>query len=129
MMFHTTTFILGFLPCCLAGFFLLGHFYTALWALRWLVACNLLFYVWWNPEHLPLLVGSVGLNYAIARKLQHTQSPRAWLIAGVSLNLAVLGWFKYADFLLHIVVPEAPVLKITLPLAISFFTFQQKIQT
>ena len=42
-----------------------------------------------------------------------------------ALNLGVLGWFKYADFLLHIFVPRAPPLGITLPLAISFFTFQQ----
>ena len=54
-----------------------------------------------------------------------TDRPRVWLIAGVSLNLVILGWFKYADFLLHVVAPNAPALHITLPLAISFFTFQQ----
>jgi alginate O-acetyltransferase complex protein AlgI len=47
------------------------------------------------------------------------------LTAGIALNLSVLGWFKYAGFLLHIVSPGAPALHITLPLAISFFTFQQ----
>ncbi|MEA2770310.1 MAG: alginate O-acetyltransferase complex protein AlgI [Acetobacteraceae bacterium] len=125
MMFHTITFILGFLPVCLAGFFALGRFFNTAWALRWLVACSLFFYAWWNPEHLPLLVGSVVLNHAIARKLRHTDRPRAWLTAGVALNLAILGWFKYADFVLHIVAPDAAALKITLPLAVSFFTFQQ----
>ena len=125
MMFHTTAFILEFLPVCLTGFFALGRFFGAAWALRWLVACSLFFYAWWNPEHLPLLVGSVVLNHAIARTLRHTNHPRAWLTAGVTLNLAILGWFKYADFLLHIVAPHAPALHITLPLAISFFTFQQ----
>ena len=125
MMFHTTAFILGFLPICLVGFFMLGRFYGARWAVCWLVAFSLFFYGWWNPEHLPLLVGSVGLNYAVARKLQHSDRPRAWLTAGVALNLTLLGWFKYADFLMHIVAPNAPALHITLPLAISFFTFQQ----
>src|ERR1700712_3635737 len=125
MMFHTTAFVLGFLPVCMAGFFTLGRFCSAAWALRWLVACSLFFYAWWNPEHLPLLVGSVVLNHAIARKLRHTDRPRAWLTAGVALNLVILGWFKYADFVLHIVAPDAAALKITLPLAISFFTFQQ----
>jgi D-alanyl-lipoteichoic acid acyltransferase DltB (MBOAT superfamily) len=125
MMFHTTAFILGFLPVCLGGFFALGRFFNATWALRWLVACSLFFYGWWNPEHLPLLIGSVGLNHAIAWKFRHTDRPRAWLTAGVTLNLAILGWFKYADFLLHIAAPDAPALHITLPLAISFFTFQQ----
>jgi alginate O-acetyltransferase complex protein AlgI len=125
MMFHTTTFILGFLPVCLMGFFTLGHFCKLPWALRWLLMCSLFFYAWWNPQHLVLLVGSVALNHTIARKIQHTDVARAWLTAGIALNLAVLGWFKYADFLLHIAAPQAPGLTITLPLAISFFTFQQ----
>jgi alginate O-acetyltransferase complex protein AlgI len=125
MLFHTTAFILEFLPTCLAGFFLLGRFFNAKWTLAWLVLCSLFFYSWWNPVHLPLLVGSVVLNYAVAWVLQWTASPRAWLTAGVGLNLVLLGWFKYADFLLHIVAPRAPALHITLPLAISFFTFQQ----
>jgi alginate O-acetyltransferase complex protein AlgI len=89
------------------------------------VASSLFFYVWWNPQHLPLLIGSVGLNHTIACKLWYTNSPPAWLAAGITLNLAILGWFKYADFLLHAVVPDAPAPDITLPLAISFFTFQQ----
>jgi alginate O-acetyltransferase complex protein AlgI len=125
MLFHTTAFILGFLPVCLAGFFTLGRFCGAAWGLRWLIACSLFFYGWWNPEHLPLLIGSVVLNHLIARKLRHTDRIRGWMAAGVGLNLAALGWFKYADFLLHIIAPDAPALHITLPLAISFFTFQQ----
>ncbi|WP_254073251.1 MBOAT family protein [Acidisphaera sp. S103] len=125
MLFHTTAFIFGFLPVCLVGFFTLGRFFKAKWALCWLVACSLFFYAWWNPEHLPLLAGSVGLNYAIARMVRRTHAHRAWLATGVALNLAILGWFKYADFLLHIVAPHVPALHITLPLAISFFTFQQ----
>jgi alginate O-acetyltransferase complex protein AlgI len=125
MLFHTTPFLLGFLPVCLVGFFTLGRFQPTNWPLCWLVACSLFFYAWWNPAHLGLLVGSIALNYAIGRKLCRTADPRAWLTAGIALNLALLGWFKYADFLLHILAPDAPALGITLPLAISFFTFQQ----
>jgi alginate O-acetyltransferase complex protein AlgI len=125
MMFHTVAFILGFLPVCVAGFFLLGRFYGTSVALGWLVACNLFFYAWWNPAHVPLLAASVLGNYAIAWKLRHTEATRAWLAAGVVANLVLLGWFKYADFLLQIAAPSAPALHITLPLAISFFTFQQ----
>jgi alginate O-acetyltransferase complex protein AlgI len=125
MLFHTTVFILGFLPVCTLGFFALGRFCNASWALRWLVACNLFFYAWWYPGYLPLLVGSVVLNRSIASRVPHTDRARAWVIAGIVLNLAILGWFKYADFLLHIVAPNAPALNITLPLGISFFTFQQ----
>jgi alginate O-acetyltransferase complex protein AlgI len=125
MMFHTSAFIFGFLPVCLAGFFALGRLFGVSCALGWLVTCSLFFYGWWNPEHLALLIGSVVANYAIAWKLRHTDRPHAWLAAGIALNLAILGWFKYANFLLHIVTPNAPELSITLPLAISFFTFQQ----
>jgi alginate O-acetyltransferase complex protein AlgI len=125
MLFHTVAFILGFLPVCVAGFFLFGRFFSNTMALCWLVACNLFFYAWWNPAYVPLLAASVLGNYAIAWQLRHTSSLRPWLAAGVAANLALLGWFKYADFLLHIVAPTAPALHITLPLAISFFTFQQ----
>jgi len=125
MMFHTAPFIVGFLPICVTGFFALGRCCGAEWALRWLVTCSLAFYAWWNPEHLVLLAGSVALNYTIAWKLRHTGAPRAWLTVGIALNLALLGWFKYADFLRHIVAPNAPALHVTLPLAISFFTLQQ----
>jgi D-alanyl-lipoteichoic acid acyltransferase DltB (MBOAT superfamily) len=125
MMFHTIAFILGFLPICLFGFFSFGRFLHPRCALLWLVACSLFFYGWWNPAHLPLLIGSVGVNYGVAVMLRRSNRPRRWLAAGITLNLALLGWFKYADFLLHIAVPAAPSLHVTLPLAISFFTFQQ----
>ncbi len=125
MMFHTIAFIVGFLPVFLTGFFAIGRFCGAVWALYWLTASSLFFYAWWNPDYVVLLVGSVLLNYTIARRLRGADRPRVWLIAGVSLNLVILGWFKYADFLLHVVAPSAPALHITLPLAISFFTFQQ----
>ena len=125
MMFHTTEFIIGFLPVCITGFFTLGRFFDPRWALRWLIACSLFFYGWWNPDHLPLLLGSVALNYALARRLRQIERPNAWLTAGVTLNLVILGWFKYADFLLHIAAPNASGFRITLPLAVSFFTFQQ----
>jgi alginate O-acetyltransferase complex protein AlgI len=125
MLFHTPIFILGYLPLCLGGFFALGHVAGTTGALVWLTAASLVFYGWWNPAFLPLLIGSVVVNHAIAWKITRTKAPGRWMAAGVALNLAVLGWFKYADFLLHILVPDAPPLGITLPLAISFFTFQQ----
>jgi alginate O-acetyltransferase complex protein AlgI len=125
VMFHTAAFILGFLPICLGGFFAIGRFYGTAGSLRWLVTCSMFFYAWWNPIHMPLLAASVVGNYAIARILRRPNAPRAWLHVGIVANLAVLGWFKYADFLLHSILPAAPAFNMTLPLAISFFTFQQ----
>ncbi|HEY8287801.1 MAG TPA: MBOAT family O-acyltransferase, partial [Acetobacteraceae bacterium] len=125
MLFHSQVFILGFLPACLGGFFLLGRLAGPRTALCWLVGASLVFYGWWNPAYVPLLAGSIAVNYALGRHIRRSAAANAWFIAGITLNLAVLGWFKYADFLLHIVDPAAPGLTIILPLAISFFTFQQ----
>jgi alginate O-acetyltransferase complex protein AlgI len=131
MLFHSQPFILGFLPLCLAGFFLHGRLGGAVWALRWLAAASLAFYAWWNPPFVALLVGSILANYALGQRIlrfaeaARTSAARRWLIAGIAANLLVLGWFKYADFLLHAVAPDAPALHVFLPLAISFFTFQQ----
>src|ERR1700753_4225540 len=116
MLFHSTTFILGFLPVCLIGFFLIGRYGGGVWALRWVIGASLVFYAWWNPLHLPLLLGSILANHWIAGRVRQSRSPRCWLATGIVLNLAVLGWFKYANFLLHIAAPHAASLSIALPL-------------
>jgi D-alanyl-lipoteichoic acid acyltransferase DltB (MBOAT superfamily) len=131
MLFHSQPFILGFLPLCLAGFFLLGHLGGARWGLRWLVAASLAFYAWWNPPFVLLLAGSIGLNYGLGQRILvlaaagDIRASKRWLILGVAADLLLLGWFKYADFMIHAVAPNAPALHVFLPLAISFFTFQQ----
>jgi alginate O-acetyltransferase complex protein AlgI len=131
MLFHSQPFILGFLPACLAGCFMLSRFAGRGWALAWLLATSLFFYGWWNPPFVLLLLGSIGANYALGQRILHLArtgrriATRCWLTIGIAGNLALLGWFKYADFLLHIAAPRAASLGIFLPLAISFFTFQQ----
>ncbi len=135
MLFNSPEFILGFLPVALGGFFLLGRLAGARAALLWLIAASLFFYGWWNPKFVLLLAGSILANYAFSQHILHlilaARQPQArrWLIAGVTFNLALLGWFKYANFLLSSVTLatglHTPELHIFLPLAISFFTFQQ----
>lgn len=125
MLFNSPEFVLGFLPIAVAGFFLAGRIGGPRWALVWLVGASLFFYGWWNPKFVLLLAGSILTNYAIAEQIRRHRS-RAWLIGGIAANLALLGWFKYANFLLHDVLRlPTPELDIFLPLAISFFTFQQ----
>jgi D-alanyl-lipoteichoic acid acyltransferase DltB (MBOAT superfamily) len=129
MLFNSPPFVLGFLPATLAGFFLLGRIGGARWALCWLVAASLFFYGWWNPRFVLLLAGSILANHRLGTHIvslaqtERPQAARRWLIAGLALNLALLGWFKYANFLLHSV--GAAGVDVFLPLAISFFTFQQ----
>ncbi|HEY1933900.1 MAG TPA: MBOAT family O-acyltransferase [Acetobacteraceae bacterium] len=131
MLFQTPAFLLGFLPVCLAGFFACGRLGRHNAALAWMVAASTFFYGWWNPRLVPLLAGSIAVNYMVGGRILHCAranrpaAARRWLIAGIAFNLGLLGWFKYADFLLHIAVPDAAPLDIFLPLAISFFTFQQ----
>jgi D-alanyl-lipoteichoic acid acyltransferase DltB (MBOAT superfamily) len=131
MLFNSPAFILGFMPLAFGGFFLFGRLGGTRAALAWLLAADLVFYGWWNPRHVPLLAGSVAVNYILGEhilvlaKAGRHNAARLWVTGGVAFNLGLLGWFKYADFLLHVAAPHAPSLGIVLPLAISFFTFQQ----
>ena len=128
MLFNSGVFLLGFLPLALAGFFAFGAFGRQRLALGWLTLMSLVFYGWWNPVHVPLLLASMGCNYLLGRRLGRHPS-RALLTAGVAGNLLLLGYFKYTGFAVETLdgllglgwaVPH-----IVLPLAISFFTFQQ----
>ena len=131
MLFSSITFVLGFLPLALGGLFLLGRIVGGRAALAGLLVADLVFYGWWNPRYVPLLIGSVVVNYMLGQHLLRLarrgrrRATRLWLLLGVGFNLALLAWFKYADFLLHVVAPDHSALGIVLPLAISFFTFQQ----
>ena len=131
MLFHSRAFIFAFLPVCVGGFFLLAQLAGSVWALRWLVAGSLFFYGWWDPRFVPLLIGSVLANHLIARDIRALcraglpRTAQRSLAGGIVFDLSILAWFKYADFLLHAVAPGQPALDLPLPLAISFFTFQQ----
>lgn len=87
------------------------------------------FYGWWNPPYLLLLLGSIAFNYVVALRLSLSSRPRLLLAFGIAANLGLLGLFKYAGFFEETARPIFGVISsaqgILLPLAISFFTFQQ----
>jgi len=128
MLFNSYEYLIYFLPASLAAYFLLGR--RATWAVGSLVAASLFFYSWWSPKHLPLILASIGFNFAIGRALHRgSRHAKALLACGVGTNLLLLGVFKYADFAvrnaadltgLPFALPH-----IVLPLGISFFTFTQ----
>jgi alginate O-acetyltransferase complex protein AlgI len=128
MLFNSYSFIFLFLPVTLLGFHLAGKRGFHRIAVSWLIGASLFFYGWWNPIYLWLIVGSVLVNYLTGVSL--AGKPRKpVLVAGIFANLSLLGYFKYANFFLdninsltgsNIVLNE-----VALPLAISFFTFQQ----
>jgi len=128
VLFNSYIFIFIFLPLALAGFHVLGKFGHQRTAMGFLVAMSLFFYGWWNPAYLVLIVTSIAINFALGFTL--IKHPRKIiLIAGVCFNLLLIGYFKYANFLvdnLNTLADTRITLElIILPLAISFFTFQQ----
>ncbi|PSB15921.1 membrane-bound O-acyltransferase family protein [filamentous cyanobacterium CCP2] len=132
MLFNSLEFILWFLPLTLFIWFQLGQRGYRQWAIGWLLFASLFFYGWWNPVNLPILLGSVGLNYWIGALLTHNSprlSQKGLLVLGIVANLAVIGYFKYANFFIDSLNPIAgtdfTLGQIILPLGISFFTFQQ----
>jgi alginate O-acetyltransferase complex protein AlgI len=128
MLFNSPIFLLVFLPVVLAGFLVLTGIQRRTWAGMWLTAASLFFYGYWDPRYVPLLLASMVFNYQVGSYL--AKNPRrAVLLAAIALNLVLLGYFKYTTFVVGAlsdalgtgwVVPQ-----IVLPLAISFFTFQQ----
>ena len=128
MVFSSLEFIYLFLPPTLIGFLILRATGWERGIIWWLIAASLAFYAWWSVAHLALLLGSVGVNYAFHRSLVRRKR-KAVLALGITANLATLAYFKYADFLLQnvnaAVGTDLPMLGIILPLAISFYTFQQ----
>jgi len=133
MLFNSYFFILVFLPVTLSVFFLLGSHGERRAAVAWLVGASLFFYGWWNPAYLGLITASVLFNYTIGALLGYQQRRatfrRTALIVGITANLLVLGYYKYAGFFLanlnaglHTTFHLG---EIVLPLGISFFTFTQ----
>lgn len=133
VLFNSYQFIFLFLPLTLLVFLFLSS-RNQEHSILWLVIASLFFYGWWNPAYLALIILSMLLNYLFGRLLgaqhNHTLNRRRWLLGlGVSLNLATLAYYKYAGFFVQninaIAGTDFNLESIILPLAISFFTFQQ----
>jgi len=128
MVFSSLEFIYLFLPPMLLGYLTLRHFGWENGIIWWLIVASLLFYAWWTPIYLPLLLGSVVVNYGFHRVLRAVRD-KYILTIGIVFNLSLIAVFKYADFFIGnanlIAGADIPLLHLVLPLAISFFTFQQ----
>jgi alginate O-acetyltransferase complex protein AlgI len=136
MLFTAAAFVLLFLPITLAAFFAIGR-RSPNAAATWLFVASLVFYGVWMPEYVLLLLGSiignyrVGLRIAAARGDDRVANPVAkrWLILGVTANLALLAYFKYANFFvdnLNLLLGQHwHLADVLLPIGISFFSFTQ----
>lgn len=133
MLFSSWEFILGFLPLVWAGFFLLARYRLNTLAEVWLFGASLFFYAWWNFLYLPLILGSLLFNFAVGRQLVKpavsSRTRKFLLVFGLVINLSLLAYFKYADFLIanvnNLTGSSYALLGVVLPLGISFFTFQK----
>ena len=127
MLFTSALFAWIYLPVVLAGFFAIGRFSEAGAAL-WLFLASLAFYAAWMPEFTLLLLASICFNFVVGRRIGAIRS-RAWLAFGVSANLLLLAYYKYAGFLVTnvnaLTGSHWDLGQIILPIGISFFTFTQ----
>jgi alginate O-acetyltransferase complex protein AlgI len=118
-------------------------FFVIYWAIRphrgrmlWLLVASCAFYMSWNPWFILLILFSASVDYFAGQAIESSTSPR-WrrtlLIGSISINLGLLGFFKYFNFFLDNTYRvlglfdlslDQPTLKIILPLGISFYTFE-----
>lgn len=128
MLFNSYSFIFVFLPLALLVFYglaLKAEFKTAMSVL---VIFSLAFYAYWNPAYLPLLLLSIGFNFAFGSTLYKHRN-KTLLGTGIALNLALIAYYKYSGFFVasmnDLSGSDYAWQAIILPLGISFFTFQQ----
>lgn len=128
MLFQSVEFLFVFLPLVWLSFVVLHQRVGLNSALTFLVVASALFYAWHTPQYLLIIAVSVVVNFAIGNRLS-VGSGRVLLGCGIAFNLGLLVVFKYADFLvenLNVFRAEPlPLPAFVLPLAISFYTFQQ----
>lgn len=116
MLFNSYEFIFLFLPVVLILYFKLNKL-----ANLWLTVASLFFYAYWSLNYLPLLIGSIIINFFIAKLI--VNHSKKFFIIGLIFNLGLLCYYKYLNFFREIINIEP--LEIILPLGISFFTITQ----
>jgi D-alanyl-lipoteichoic acid acyltransferase DltB (MBOAT superfamily) len=136
LLFNSYQFIFAFLPITFFIYFYLNQKRLTEASKGFLVFSSLFFYSWWNIAYLPIILTSMLFNYIIGNSLNRATkekhyhiSKKALLTFGILSNIALLAYFKYTDFLLEnfnlAFDSQVELLNLALPLAISFFTFQQ----
>ena len=134
MLFNSPIFIFLFLPVTFFVYFYLLQKRLIIGAKGFLVFASLFFYSWWNINYLPIILSSMLFNYIVGNSLNKNFKNvrvhrKSLLIFGILMNISLLCYFKYSDFFIEnlnlIFNDSIPLINLALPLAISFFTFQQ----
>lgn len=125
MLFNSPEFIFAFLPASLLLVGLCARFLGPTGGILALSAASMFFYAWWMPAGIAIICVSICVNFVVSRVLAGGGFGRPLMILwlGIAANITAIGYFKYTNFALSIF--GLPPHNIALPLAISFFTFQQ----
>ena len=136
LLFNSYEFIFIFLPLSFFIYFFLLQKRLMFGAKGFLVFTSLFFYSWWNISYLPIILSSLLFNYVIGNSLNENFKKvqvhkKSLLTFGIAANVALLGYFKYTDFLIENVNlatdGHIPLRHLALPLAISFFSFRTSV--
>ncbi|MDL2289348.1 MBOAT family protein [Clostridia bacterium OttesenSCG-928-F22] len=127
MVFSSLNFLFVFLPVVLLGYFIMPRrFRNTL-----LFIASLIFYAWGEPVYIVLMLFSTVVDYLcglMVHRNRRTSKAKLAVIVSVLINLSLLGFFKYGDFLLEninsLLGTSIPPLNLPLPIGISFYTFQ-----
>ncbi len=133
MLFNSFAFVVYFLPIVLIVFYTLARWRKLKGAIAFLLVSSLFFYGYWEPAYLPVLVGSIVVNYLLGQRIQRATPygrQARWLMwIGIAIDLGLLGYYKYAGFFVAnlngLIGAQLPNPTIALPLAISFYSFTQ----
>ena len=124
MLFSGIPFLFYFLPCVLLVYFIVPQKGRN----AVLLAASLFFYGWGEPKFLLFMVFSIVQGYVFARLIGRGRRKKLFLTLSLVLSFALLGYCKYADFFIEnfnaVTGLSLPLLKIALPIGISFYTFQ-----
>lgn len=122
MVFSSVIFIFYFLPAFLFFYFVAGRRNAAI------LTGSVLFYTWGEGIYIVLLTFLIAINLLAGRAIENARFRTGILLFSVGLNLSVLAYFKYANFILNnvsaLLGEELAKIDVQLPLGISFFTFQ-----
>jgi len=128
MVFSNLLFLYIFMPALFLAYFIIKN---DTWRRIVLLAFSLLFYAWGEPVAIFLMIGLVLGDYLFGRLIDHVytaQAKKLWLVIAIVFNLGILGVYKYLGFFTEtfnfIFRAQIPVLSLTMPIGISFFTFQ-----
>ena len=125
MLFSSLPFLFYFLPCALGLYFLAPRRLKN----AALLLCSLVFYAWGEPRFVLFMAAAILQGYAAARLMERYPTRRRLLLTlSAVLSLGMLAYCKYADFLISgfnaVTGLSVPLLRMALPIGISFYTFQ-----